>query len=269
MSIGLRGWFAISLALLLVLPGSAAAGFIIHEQDYASDEPEFKSTSISIIQKNVMKFQEEDDIIYYLWNLGNGEVAQVNTAAKVYTAGTLDQELAEMKKYMAKMQADMAEEMKQAGEEPPPPPKPKEKKPVNITKTSEEAVIAGYKAVKYDVREGDRLVEEVWISKDLNVGSDLDYKKFKKMFQQWMNALSEAMAEFEGGDIGQSWTERDEYIKLFEEGYAVKQVVHLEEGSFITEVTSVEKKDVPDSEFALPKEFRKVSAQEFMEAEEE
>jgi hypothetical protein len=247
-----------------LIPAAALAGTIIRDQDYASDDPEFKTVSVSWLQGNRIKFMEEGDYIYYVWDLDKGQVTQVNTEAKIWTGGAFKDELEGIRTYMAQFRDEFEEDEGGATTKSASTPPAAKKPEVKIARTGEEATIAGYKAVRYEVRRDGTLVEELWLSKDLDVSKDLDYGKFRRLFQDWLEAVGAAMAEIDG-EGSAPWFQAEEYLKLFAEGYALKQVEHEEGVAYITEVTSVEKKDIPPSEFEVPAGFRKVTAAEFLD----
>lgn len=284
-------WCLLAAALLLAVPLAAQAGLVIQEQEYDSQEPDIKTMSIQYLQKNRIKFMEVDDTIYYIWDLGSGVLSQVNTQAKVYTSGTLQDELDAVRDYMAKLEQEMSQEEAQESEEgeaapatgspapkaapspapakaaPPAAPKgPPVIKNLKITKTDQTSTIQNFKAIKHEVRIGDRLIEEIWLSRDLDVGKELDYPAFRKMFENWINAFNDY-----SGDIPdeENYTRSEAYLGLAKEGYAMKRVEIYDDGSFISEVAKVERKEIPEAEFQIPKDFRKVGYDEFIRILEE
>lgn len=256
------------LCTVVMVPGSVKAGFIIHEQDYASDEPENKTISVAYIQNNRMKFQEKDDFIYYIWDLEKGNTYQVNESAGIYSGGTFESQLESIRNYIARFKREMADEIRVFGGEMTGYPHARteaEGFKLDILETADMEIIAGYRSVKHEIRIGGKKIEDIWISRDMDITGELDYRRYKKMFQKWMKAISDAVIEPGSVHGEEDWTESEDYIGLFEKGYTMRQVEYDEWGEYITEVIKVEAKNIPDEEFNIPRGFRKVTPEEFME----
>ncbi len=259
-----------AMALIFLTAGRASAGFVIREQFSSGRDPSGKTTSVSMIQDNWLRYQEEGDQIYYLWNLENGDLVQVNNTAKMYTVGNYAAEIDGLRKYLKQMR----EELKTAagGGETPTAQEPSTQaspgREVKVEKTEEKAVAAGYQTEKYRVLRGDQLVEEIWLSRDLDVSKELDYPKFRRMFQEWMSVL-EASASLNlyvaEEDTLAAVYRSEAYARLFDNGYAMRQVTYDNGGTFTSEVIQVEIKVLPAEDFSPPKDFTKVPSEEFFE----
>jgi hypothetical protein len=125
--------------------------------------------------------------------------------------------------------------------------------PVTITKTDVAEKIAGYDTIKYEIRAGGDLFEEIWVAPALNVSSDLDPSRYMTVERKLGMSIS--------GKPGEQYNAlyaSDEYRKLLENAFVLKMVNHYGTGSFQRAATSMQKADVPAKQFAVPAAYRKV-----------
>ena len=132
----------------------------------------------------------------------------------------------------------------------------KKKVKVDVKKTSDKATIAAYSGQKYQVLVDGKLKEELWVCAKINLKDEGDINK--------LNQLIEAMSG--PGEEDNSYEHSTEYVKLMEQGYSLKSIEYDEEGNKedVTVAVKVEKKNIPNSEFEVPKGYRKLSAAEFI-----
>jgi hypothetical protein len=122
---------------------------------------------------------------------------------------------------------------------------------LEIKQTPDADKIAGYLASKYQVLVDGKLVQEVWMAKDLKIGEDLDLQKFAHM------SASQAPRS-----TYQSSHEYQDFMKM---GYPLKQVQYQGDGKIIIEVTKIKKEDVPASRFEVPAGLKEVNMQQMMQ----
>ena len=117
---------------------------------------------------------------------------------------------------------------------------------------------------QYQVWVNGELKEEKWISTKIKPTDEIDLEKLEK-FQKAMG----------GPEAEESYESSPEYMHLMEIGAEMKTIGYHEGGSEITEMKKIEEKEIPDSEFEVPKGYRKISLfelhqlQETMERKEE
>jgi len=109
--------------------------------------------------------------------------------------------------------------------------------PVTVNRTGETKTIAGYPCTKYVAKQGDKIILVAWTTKDVKGFDALrdDWVKFQKR----MSAMSRAGSET-----------ADAYASI--EGFPMA----TEMGSIKTEVTTVEPRAIPASDFQIPAGYK-------------
>jgi len=255
-----------SLLIVLFLTSQAFAGWVVERvnRDFEGEE----TTEITYVQKNKMKIVEPKMIIMVDLEKNLYYIVSRGPEFKLYWSGTPEQmrkEGEEMAKqmeeaYLKKLSPEQREQYNQYKESMKEETKGStiEKKiEVNAKKTSEKATIAGYPTRKYQVWVDGELREELWISSKIKVKDEIDLNKLEK-FQEAMSGPSEE----------ESYESSPEYKKLMEQGTPLKSIEYYDQGNTVTEVKKVEKKQIPDSEFKVPKGYRKISLLELQQLQE-
>ena len=127
---------------------------------------------------------------------------------------------------------------------------------IRVNKTSDIMLIAGLKTNKYEVYIDQKLYQEIWITKDIELGrSFFGYKNFLK----WKQELYELITDDSPGCYASP-----EYNKLFGEGLQMKKIQygwHNVMVPQVEEVTNVKRIKVPKKEFRMlkPMKYKKVT----------
>ncbi len=119
---------------------------------------------------------------------------------------------------------------------------------IKINKTDDMLKIVNYNTIKYQIFQNEDLREEVWITDELNLSDELNFDKFKSFFMSFSKITSQRTVE-----------NSPEFFDLFASGYPLKSIEYHENFKTITTAVSVEKKQIPDSEFLVPADFNKIS----------
>ena len=128
---------------------------------------------------------------------------------------------------------------------------------MELKKTGQQATIAGYPAVRYDVLADGKLESEVWIAKGLTAWRELDQQKIERF-----GAEMAKLAACGPGPGRQGFAGADPHWKLAGEGYPVRTV---DSGSGVTvEVVKAESRSIPAAEFQPPAGFARKTLQEMM-----
>jgi hypothetical protein len=205
----------LSVILLLLVAAQVNAGWIIQQKVTVNGE---KETVTLYFQKNKMKTTNHAISIV---NLEEEKFYTIMPEQKMYMVMTPDD--------ISKMRAGIAETV----------PTPQK---VEVKETGETATIAGHSTKKYQVWVDGVMDSEVWLTKDIDFGSEFDMAKLSR--------LTEKMS-------GQSaYKETEQYQDLMKLGFPLKQVEITPQGKVETEVIKAEKKDISDSEFQIPTDFR-------------
>ena len=144
--------------------------------------------------------------------------------------------------------------------------KPKTKMPdsaVSIDQAGTGDVVAGLKTTQYRISVNGRLAKEVWLTNDLSLMKDIKpyMAKFLKMSQEMSRCTSMRRSMMGGFDLEGSQA----YQKLMEKGYPLRE--KDKRSGWVREIVKLEKMPIPDSEFALPKGYKKVSFMELMKSQ--
>lgn len=130
---------------------------------------------------------------------------------------------------------------------------------IEVRKTSQQATIAGYPTVRYDVLADGKLESELWIAKGITAWQELDSKKLERFSAEMTKAAACGPAKGEGFGADPSW-------KLANEGYPVREVAVDQKGrrGVTKEVVEVERRTIPTAEFQPPSDFTRKTLQEMM-----
>ncbi len=243
--------------ITLMLTPPAFAGWVAEVMVKGIEGEEY--TEVLYIQNNKMKNVGHDQIMMFDLEKKLFYIISPDPAQKLYWGGTPEQWKKEMEGTKTKMEEEylkqMTPEQKEAYEKYKKSMKggeaeaPKEKKlNVNVKKTSEKATIAGYPTQKYQVWVDGQLKEEMWISTKIQIKDEFDMRK-----------LEELQNEFGGPEEEVSYESSPEYMAIMEQGIPLKTIDYYEGGSEVREFKKIEKKQIPDSEFEVPKGYRKIS----------
>jgi hypothetical protein len=123
-----------------------------------------------------------------------------------------------------------------------------------LRKTAQQATIAGYPAVRWEVLADGRVESEVWVAPGLGAAKELDARKL----EQFAGAMSRVVACGPGGGAGKA----DPAWKLAAEGYPVRTIVPA--GGVTLEVVKAESRAVPATEFQPPAGFARKTLREML-----
>lgn len=248
--------------LLLVLSALflASQGFAGWVGEQVNTGPQGEETTETIyVQKNKMKTVGPEGTIMFDLEKGLFYMISPSPEHKVYWCGTPEEMRKETEETKKKMEEEFLkqlppeqreayekrrEEMKGETEEP----KGEKKLIVEVKKTSETAAIAGYPTRKYQVWVNGELRKELWLSTKIRLADEVDLKKMRK--------FSEAMS---GPEAEESYESSPDYMQLMETGAEMKSISYHGGGSWTTEMKKIEQKKIPDSQFEVPKGYRKVT----------
>ena len=130
---------------------------------------------------------------------------------------------------------------------------------IEMRKTGQDATIAGYKAVSYEMLADGKAASELWIAKGITAWKELDPKKLERV----MNELAKAAPRCGPAHGRQAGMGGDQAWKLAGEGYPVKTVDRSGSGTTV-EVVKAESRAVPASEFQPPANFARKTISDMM-----
>lgn len=189
------------------------------------------------------------------------EFGQMMQGARQAMSGQMARAMKEMQGKMKDMPEDRRKMMEQMmsshGPQGESDPQDCPEKRVEMKKTGEQATIAGYSAVRYDVMVDGKPESELWVAKDIVAWRELDREKLER-FSAEMAKLSPRCRRAEGRH---GFRGDDPAWKLAGEGYPVRTV---HRSGSILEVVHVETRSVPASEFQPPAGFTRKTLREMI-----
>ena len=134
---------------------------------------------------------------------------------------------------------------------------------VSVAEAGTGDVVAGFKTTHYRVSVKGRVAKEIWLTNDSSLMNDIKpyMNKFLQMSQEMTRCTSLGRRMMGGFDLESS----ENYQKLMKKGFPLRE--KDKRSGWVREVVTLEKKSIPDSEFALPKGYKKVSFMELMQSQ--
>jgi uncharacterized protein DUF4412 len=251
-------WLA--LALLLLLAPAVEAGFAIVDEGGHQ----------TLVSRGRLKMAPtEGRGVSMVIDVGRARMMVADAGRHLYWEGTVEEYCQEMRGAMAGAMADMdkrmAEQLKDmppaqrqqmeqmmrqmgrggaAGAPAGPPPQ------VTVERTNETDTIAGLSARKYRVLSNGQPYEEVWLTSDAALLRELDPGRAPDTFGRMSGCMAGTAA---GGERPEASAE---YRTLFAEGWPLKLTYLADGNRGGTTVMKVERRDVPEAEFAVPAGYR-------------
>lgn len=247
------------LASIFVWTGQASAGWVI---EHAVKGGAVDSRYQVLLQANRMKtliFGEGGDaVVAFITDLNAETITQVDYQERHYFTATLKEyvqtfqgamagaakAMEEATKEMSPQERAMAQQMlpglaSQACREP----------KIEMRRSGQQATIAGYQAVRYDILIDGKPESELWIAKGLPAWRELDAQKLERFGAEMTKLAGCGSTEGRQGLLGDdpSW-------KVANEGYPVRTVDKSGSG-VTTEVVKAESRTLPASEFRPPAGF--------------
>ena len=271
------------LAGIVVWSGQASAGWVIDQVMKGGGGSGRHQVMLQANRMNTVMYGENGQpTVAFILDLNAQTITQVNYEKRSYTSSTVkefaqliqgaqqvaSEHMAEAMKQMQESMKDMPPEQRKMMEEMMRSQMPKtESAPedcvepkVEMKKTGEQATIAGYPAVRYDVLMDGKPESELWLANGITAWREMDPKKLEQ-FASEMAKLAPRCGTvqrhhgFRGDDP--AW-------KLASEGYPAR-TVHRRGGEVTVEVVKAEKRTVPATEFQPPAGFVRKTLREMME----
>lgn len=255
------------LGFIFLMNTSLFAGWVITQQTYDSDQGIEEAVNETIyLQNNIMKVVQNE--LVTVFDLNKEIIIVMSPQKQVYWTGKVSDYKKEIK---AAMQAAMEEQLKNAAEGQKEmirkmytgmmesvdnPAKFADEEPeeydLQIEKTKEKEKIAGYTAVKYKVVVNGAIKEEAWLSESNRAHSEFDVVKFYQVFGDFTSQAESI----------QYYQKNDKYTEFSKLGFPLKSIYYYGGYETISEISNLEKKDLSESEFTPPSNFKKVNLME-------
>jgi len=271
-----------ALASIFVWTGQASAGWVIDQVMKGGGEGARQQV---LLQANGMKtlMLGEDGAPFaaVILDLNADTITQVDYKRKHYISTTVQEfgqmiqgvqqamsgEMAEAMKQMLEQMKDMPEEQRKMVEQmmrsrvPKTGPAPQDcvEPKVELKKTGQQATIAGYPAVRYDVLADGKPESELWLASGITAWREMDPQKLQRFASEMAKLVPRC-----GSVKGQHGFRRDDPAwKLASEGYPVR-TVNRSDGEVTMEVVKAESRSIPAAEFQPPAGFTKKTLRDMM-----
>ena len=266
-----------TLAIIFLCAGQVSAGWVIDQVMKGDTE---SSRQQVVLQANRMKTlvlgEGGRPAAAFILDLDARTITQVDYQKRFFATATVQEysqmirdaqqaaaekvgqamkAMQEALKEMPPEQRQMVEQMMRSG---PAPQECREPK-VEMLKRGEQATIAGYSAIRYDVLVDGKLDSELWIAKGITAWSELDPGKLERIAAELGKLSGCGPSQKPQGLLG-----ADPTWKLSKEGYPVRTVDRNSGGRTI-EVVRAEHRTVPLEEFQPPSGFIRKTLLELME----
>lgn len=115
--------------------------------------------------------------------------------------------------------------------------------------------LQGYDTRRYQVLMDGELLEELWLAPKIQIAAEVDLVAFGVALQKMLDG---------GAGLSQGYEETETYRALRASGYPLRQVLYFVGEKSTIEATSVEIKEFPPADFAVPKGFTKIGYAELL-----
>lgn len=273
------------LASAFLWAGPASAGWVIEQVVKGAGEDSRQQILLQANRMKMVMFGEGGrPTTAFIWDLNAETITQVDYEQRHYTSTTVKEfgqmmqgtqemaagQMAEAMKEMEETMKDMSPEERKMmeqmmGSQMPtmgPAAKGCREPRIEWRKTGQQATIAGYTAVRYDVLIDGKPDSELWLAKGLTAWQELDSKKLER--------FSAEMAKFAFCGQGQGARRAygdDPSWKLAGEGYPVRTVQRGGSGGVTVEVVKAETRNISAGEFQFPAGFARKTLQDMMKGE--
>jgi hypothetical protein len=259
------------------------AGWVIDQVMKGGGESGRHQVMLQANRMNTVMYGEKGQpTVAFILDLNAQTITQVNYEKRSYTSSTVkefaqliqgaqqvaSEHMAKAMKQMQEQMKDMPPEQRKMMEEMMRSQMPKTgpasqdcvEPKVEWRKTDQQATIAGYPAVRYDVLADGKPESELWLANGITAWRELDPKKIEQFASEMAKLAPRCGRQqhrhgFRGDDP--AW-------KLASEGYPVR-TVHRSDGGVTMEVVKAESRSIPAAEFQPPAGFVRKTLREMME----
>lgn len=242
---------AAALVLVLAAAEVCSAGWEIEQTSYnlrASGQEIGRYNSKLLVSKDRVRMS--DPKVTTIFDYKADRLVVLLPSKKIYWNGTSDEYLKTARRISPKGRFAPGE-MDKIG-----------KLSVTIEELPEKIEIAGKVATKFAIKMDGYPFQDVWVTDAFGIEKDLDYDRFQAM------QLKLAQGMQSGYGLALTTMQKDPmYQKINRAGFPMRTNSYLGEAIMGTQILRVAQKELPDSDFAAPKDFKRVPLVEFIDAE--
>jgi len=253
--------FFFVLFLSLLINAQVFAGLLLEQESYLENNPEKKGKGQIYISDNKIKFVAENSDPIIIFDLNKNKLIIIDNESKKYLVGTpqkyvklVQQNLIEERKTFKKKLANMPKEKRAQqlkilkhkridiyGDE--------KTKNWKVNKTDETKVIAGLKTQKVELLEDGKLIQQIWVSNELE---EIDFKKLAKFYGEIQKISQAPYLDIENQNkFGKALTE------IHKLGYPIQTVDYNLPGNRVEKIVSIKQVEISDKDFKPPSDYQK------------
>jgi hypothetical protein len=256
----------LSMFLICACAAQVHAGWVIDQVEKGRTDGSKQQIMLQANQmKTVLLGPDGKPESAFIMDLNTELFTQVDYRKQTYVSATVAQYVQTIQQAMKKATTAMEEAMKtmpaeqrkamekmlgsrlpQAGSNPEACPERK----MEVKKVGQQATIAGFPAINYEISVDGKTETELWITKEITAWKELDPKKLEHTMSEFSKAVPRC-GSFPGRQPGMG---SDQAWKLVSEGYPVRTVDRAGSGATM-EVVKAEHRAVLASEFQPPADF--------------
>lgn len=237
----------VAAVVVMLLSATVEAGWVMQER--AGDR--------TLISKGRLR-SSTDGISWILDGPGN-RIYFFDENDKTYATGTVEEYCGATAALVEETIKNLPAEQRQALEQMLKKGKEEARHTVSVTAAGDGGVIAGQKTLRYKILVDGELYEEIWLATNGEVTSE--FKPLKPLLRKFSACATTMGTEFAPENS-------PEYQQLMERGVEVKSIAYTEGAPEpLTDVIKLEKTDILESEFAIPRDFRKITFAEMLKSQ--
>jgi len=242
----------IGVLFLSSLSSSAICGIILHKQSYqlipGKGGAHMLQTWTEYYQDNMVAVYQNNAI--FITNIGSDTLINILPSRKIYAVNSIGDFMKRIQNIMQQIKAQQLYKQNKSGNK---------LSKIRIKKGGETKNILGYPSKKIEIYENDKKVRELWITDKLPLRKEVDIDKAReKKFQ-----IEKLLTPISGTkDVELS----PEYQNLLKGGKIPMIITTFSNGvEEIERVNQVEIVSIPKHIFEVPKEYKKVPIEKFMQ----
>lgn len=243
--------WAAALMFVLAASDGAWAGWEIDQKSYnlRASGQEIGRTSVRLLVSKD-RVRMADGKVVTLFDYKKDRLALLLPAKKMFWDGTSDEYLTAVRRINTKTRLAQGEMEKLP------------KMAVQIEAKPETIEIAGKVAKKYAIVLDGYPFQDVWITDSFGIEKDLDSERFQ--------AMQLKLAQSTRSNYGMAMTVLQKnplYQDIVRKGFAMRTNSYLGEAIMGTEIVRVAPREVPDSDFDIPKEYKRATLLQLIDAQ--
>lgn len=239
------------------------AAVVLEQISYMQDNPDRKGKGTIYISDNRIKFTDNVSNSVVIFDIKNDKLIKIDNESKTYAVTTTEKYIASVYEQWLKEKQKLKMDVSNL-------PKDKREYQVNILKsrgidlygeqktvnlsiveTGEIVSLADHPTKSFKVYQDKALIEEFWLSNNIE---ELDYQKFAKFYSKMQRITNIIYLDAEKPE-----TITNTLQSLFVNGFPLKSIDYQTKGNRVEEITSIDITELTEQDFSAPTGYKEVS----------